>query len=81
MSVLALAIGATVAIFSVLSAVLLRPVPFPDGHRVVSLAWNYGDYVSPDLTSAKFSYWREHSQSFKVMARWRPFFGRVGEVG
>ncbi len=80
-SVLALGIGATVAIFSVLSAVLLRPVPFPDGQRVVSLAWNYGDYVSPDLTSAKFSYWREHSQSFEVMASWRPFFGRVGEVG
>ena len=80
-SVLALGIGATVAIFSVLSAVLLRPVPFPDGHRVVSLAWNYGDYVSPDLSSAKFSYWREHSRSFEAMASWQPFLGRVGEVG
>ena len=80
-SVLALGIGATVAIFSVLSAVLLRPVPFPDGHRVVSLAWNYGDYVSPSLTSAKFSYLREHSRSFAAVASWQPFLGRVGEVG
>ena len=80
-SVLALGIGATIAIFSVLSAVLLRPVPFPDGQRVVNLAWNYGDYVSPDLTSAKFSYWQQHTRSFAAIASWQPFFGRVGEVG
>ena len=80
-SVLALGIGATTAIFSVLSAVLLRPLPFPDGHRVVNLAWNYGDYVSPSLTSAKFSYWAERTRTFAAIAGWRPFFGRVGEVG
>ncbi len=80
-SVLALGIGATTAIFSVLSAVLLRPLPFPDGHRVVDLAWNYGDYASPALTSARFSYWQEHTRSFAAIAGWRPFFGRVGEVG
>ncbi|MDE2881956.1 MAG: ABC transporter permease [Acidobacteriota bacterium] len=80
-SVLALGIGATIAIFSVLSASLLRPVPFPDGHRVVSLAWNYGDHVFPSLTSAKFSYWREHTRSFAAIASWQAFFGRVGEVG
>ena len=79
--VLALGIGATTSIFSVLSAVLLRPVPFPDGHRVVSLAWNYGDYVSPSLTSARFSYWQERTRSFAAIASWQPFLGRVGEVG
>ena len=80
-SVLALGVGATIAIFSVLSASLLRPVPFPDGHRVVSLAWNYGDHVFPSLTSAKYSYWREHTRSFAAVASWQAFFGRVGEVG
>ena len=80
-SVLALGIGATTAIFSVLSAVLLRPLPFPDGHRVANLAWNHGDYVSPSLTSARFSYWQERTRSFTAFAGWRPFFGRVGEVG
>ena len=78
---LALGIGATIAIFSVLSAMLLRPVPFPDGHRVVSLAWNHGDYVSPSLSSAKFAYWREHTSSFEAIGSWQPFFGRVGEAG
>ena len=80
-SVLALGIGATTSIFSVLNAVLLRPLPFPDGHRVVSLAWNYGDYVSPNLTSAKFLYWEERTRSFAAVASWQPFLGRVGEVG
>ena len=79
--VLALGIGATTAIFSVLSAVVLRPVPFPDGHRVVNLAWNYGAYVSPNLTAAKFSYWQERTRSLGTFASWQPFFGRVGEVG
>jgi putative ABC transport system permease protein len=34
---LALGIGATTAIFSVVSGVLLRALPFPDSERIVSL--------------------------------------------
>ena len=39
---LALGIGATTAIFSVVSAVLLRPVPFRDGHRLIRM------YIVPE---------------------------------
>src|ERR1700722_49374 len=35
---LAFGIGATTAIFSIVEAVLLRPLPFPDSERVVVLA-------------------------------------------
>src|SRR5262245_47802379 len=35
-AVLALTIGATVTIFSVVNTVLLQPLPYPDGERIVS---------------------------------------------
>jgi hypothetical protein len=35
---LAFGIGATTAIFSIVEGVLLRPLPFPDSERLVSLA-------------------------------------------
>ena len=34
---LALGIGASVAIFSIIDAVLLRPLPYPDAGRIVEL--------------------------------------------
>src|SRR5881396_4129879 len=70
---LALGIGANTAIYSVVNAVLLRPLPYPDPDRLVRL-WSthartnrWGDWVSyPD-----FKDWREQNRSFEDMAAYR----------
>ncbi|MBX3278008.1 MAG: ABC transporter permease [Acidobacteria bacterium] len=72
---LALGIGATTAIFSVVNAVLLRPLPFRDSERLVTL-WenNIKDGIErDDVSPANFLDWRERSRSFEEMAFANPW--------
>ena len=73
---LALGIGANSAIFSVVDAVLLRPLPFPDAGRVVNVAWEGSGYLQA-LSAVKFQYWRDHARAFDAMATWQSQAGRV----
>jgi putative ABC transport system permease protein len=79
---LALGIGANSAIFSVVDAVLLRPLPFADAGRVVNLAWGGSGHLQA-LSSVKFQYWHDQARAFDAMATWRSLPGRIdggGEV-
>lgn len=68
---LALGVGATTAIFSVIHAVLLRSLPYREPERLVQVRWLWkaGDADGVDaLTATEYIFWKEHSQSFERVA-------------
>src|SRR5262245_40539017 len=66
---LALGIGANTAIFSVVDAVLLQPLPYPQADRIVSFAWRLPSGTQPaNISPLTFQYFREHAQSFSGFA-------------
>jgi predicted permease len=67
---LALGIGANAAIFSVVDAILLRPLPYPEPNRLVRV-WESAPskgYFRNVVNPINFLDWREHSRSFESMA-------------
>lgn len=67
---LALGIGANTAIFSVVDAVLLRPLPYPEANRLVFLWSTMNSQGVPLSSSALPDYqgWRDHNQTFDGLA-------------
>ena len=67
---LALGIGANAAIFSVVNAVLLQPLPYPDAERLM-MVWTYNPRQGFDKdvgTYPNFEDWRRESRSFERLA-------------
>jgi predicted permease len=68
---IALGIGATITIFSIVSSVLLKPVPYPEPDRLVILGYTF-DGVPVQLSSpAKFAVWRQDRDTFEYMSAMR----------
>ena len=72
---LALGIGATSAIFSILHVVLLKPLPYSDPDRIVMVSENRpgvpGGRQTGGFSLDNFRAWRESNQSFAYLAAWR----------
>ena len=77
---LALGIGATTAIFSVINGVLLRPLPYPDSERIVHV-WEVNERGSRiQVADPNFHDWQEQSRSFAALAQYS-FFGLTSVSG
>jgi predicted permease len=65
---LAVGIGANTAIFSAVYAVLLKPLPFPSGERLVWLGESSAKATGISVTWINFQHWRMENHSFESMA-------------
>jgi putative ABC transport system permease protein len=72
---IALGIGATAAIFSVVRSVLLRPLPFPEPDRIVQLSETRADRDMFDISFTYANFWDVHDMNRTLDAvgaiRWR----------
>ena len=72
---LALGIGANTAIFSVVNGVLLRPLPYLDPHRIMTL-WQTNakrGVMREQVSPANFMDWRDRQKSFAQITAAAPY--------
>jgi len=65
---LALGIGANSAVFSAINAVLLRPLPFPNSDRIVSVAQVQSKTPQPHIAPARLEDWNRMNHTFQAIS-------------
>src|SRR5262249_7818878 len=79
--IMALGIGANTAVFSVVNAVLLKPLPYQHPERIVTLSTSVAGRekgpIRGQIADADFEDWRSQATSFDAMAY---FFARSAAV-
>ena len=68
---LAVGIGVNTAMFSVINAVLLRPLPFPEADRIVWMNESGPEIANREVSYPNFVDWRARNQVFETMSPFR----------
>lgn len=80
-STLALGIGLTTAVFSVVDTVLMRPLPFADGERIVVVWETLRDISRGSASPGHFRDWTEQSTVFEATAAARATTYNLADAG
>ena len=76
----ALGIGASTAMFTIVNAVLLRPlpIPHPEDFAYLGWAWAEGNHI-PALTDLQYEFVRDHNRAFEAVAAYRSEEAHLGD--
>ena len=77
--VMALGIGASTSLFTIVRSVLLKPLPFRDPDKLVMLYEHFrqNEYPYNVVAPAVFHDWREKTHGFQDMAAWKWWAGAI----
>src|SRR3954451_9614389 len=68
----ALGIGANTTFFSIVNAVLLRPLPYSDPNRIVLMNETWKSTRGGSVSAGNWADWREQTKSFEHMTAMQP---------
>lgn len=71
--ILAVGIGANVAMFSVTDAVLIRSLPYPEANQLVLGRTTYGENLAWNVSSPDYYDYRDQNQGLESLAAIRSF--------
>jgi putative ABC transport system permease protein len=76
-----LGIGATTAAYSITDHVLLRPLPFPDAERLVTVWEKELHYSRMELSPANYRDWKAQSKSFEAFGAYTSLSANLAGEG